>query len=108
MHEQYVKIVWKHNNSTEPNEFYFELDKDGFDIKRIELFENGNVNYFDQSKGITKDCSPMEEAFPGVNTYNRLNSVFQDPKEEFLWAYSIPAEAFNKAWKRYIEQTTKD
>lgn len=46
----YLKVHWKHDSEKQPVAFYCELDDDRMEVRKVELFADGNM-YYAYAKG---------------------------------------------------------
>lgn len=42
---KYIKVIWKHEFTDEPVELYSELDDWNNEIRKVEVYRNGEVGY---------------------------------------------------------------
>lgn len=44
----YLKVEWLHDFSEEPVEIYSEVGDDGYEVRKVEVFRDGRLEYADQ------------------------------------------------------------
>lgn len=85
---QYLYVTWEHNFEDEPKEFYMELNKERFQERVLEIFEDGEIAYATSSQEFNTFLA--KENYPDIE---EINST-----EEFR-AKLITKEEFEKVWK---------
>ncbi|MBD1227946.1 DUF6881 domain-containing protein [Xenorhabdus griffiniae] len=89
----YMKVYWKHSDDDYPIEIYSELDKDRYEVRKIEIFSNGKVNYAQEDKS-TGSTILGEVPVPPINEING-DAQFE--------AAEITQEEFNSLWLKYFK-----
>lgn len=98
---RYVKVTWIHEDNEEcPSLYYYELDEDGYEIRKVEIFKDGRFSYID--KAIEVRTFRNEMAFPSVEEYNRLNKSVILNNNETLFAENINKKVFNHVWQEWV------
>ena len=86
---QYFRVEWTHSYPDEPIDIFFEVDDEGWETRKVEIFRDGAVGFADANhqKGTTglaevKMC-PIEEiaAQPEFKPYVISNEMF-----EMVWS----------------------
>ncbi|MEL6718922.1 MAG: hypothetical protein AAFO82_22640 [Bacteroidota bacterium] len=99
---EYIKIKWEHSYECEPTLIYSELDSDRYEIRKIEIYPNGDIGYASEYIN-TKETSLGEEPFPEVDIYNKLNKEVDDEWDEFLEAEVIEKSQFEDIWVKKVK-----
>lgn len=47
---RYLKVVWRHDSDDYPIEIYGELDDEGYEVRKVEVYRNGHHDYADSLK----------------------------------------------------------
>lgn len=86
----YVRIGWKHQHPEEPVTLYSELDDNRWEVRKVEVFRNGDCGYAsaDESSHGTKIG---EVALPD------LNEIAMDPQ---FAPVEITRDEFEEVWAR--------
>ncbi len=42
---KYLKVKWRHHHINEPIEIYSEINQDGWEIRKVELFHDDTISY---------------------------------------------------------------
>ena len=45
---RYLRVEWKHDYPSDPILIYSELDDDGWEVRKVELFRDGQMGYASQ------------------------------------------------------------
>lgn len=86
-----------HSFKDEPEFIYCEINKDGFETKKIEIFKNKDFIIYSES--INSDRL-TEGLFPSLDLLNFQN------KEECLKTIEIDRSDFYKVWNSYLNRGT--
>lgn len=91
----YVKIEWNHTYIDHPKVYFLKIGMDGYETKKLELYENGKIcfTYDDIEQGTFLSEKPFEE----IDEYN-----FSD-KNESMTAIYISEEEFYYEWNARIK-----
>jgi hypothetical protein len=102
---RYVKLTWIHqDNEAFPYLFYYELDEEGYDIRKVEIFKDGRFAYVN---GVLEVRTLKNEvAFEEVEEYNRLNKTVDPNDMETLFAENITETVFNDIWQEWVIEST--
>lgn len=95
----YLKVEWRHSLPDEPVLLYSELDEDRWEIRKIEVFRDGDVGYASRSGS------------EGPNRHSgqtKLGQVPMPPFEEIeqdlqFKPFIISVEEFESAWTSALE-----
>lgn len=96
----YVKIDWHHDCPEDPICYYMELDEEGYDVRRLELFADGHYEFWDKKTPFAlSDCScfPLEEI--SAQEEFSLDKLSKIQFEEILSAH--PVEDETERLRRY-------
>ena len=97
---RYVKIEWNHNFNNQPvngypKVYFLEIGMDGYDTKKLEIYENGSICFaYDD---IEQGTFPSEKPFGKIDEY-----IFSD-KDESMTAHYISEEEFYIEWNARIK-----
>lgn len=86
----FVKVCWDHEFDVEPIETFSELDDDGYELRKVEVYKDGRFDWVDASRE-TDTIGLGEVPFPALEEINR--------QDEFR-ADIITAAEFEVAWFR--------
>lgn len=89
---KYIKVLWIHNFPEEPVEFYHELDENHFEVRKIEIFNNGSLDYA-HFKGRSGATRLSEEPIPPIE------EIASDPQFQ---VYKISSAEFEDLWERAL------
>lgn len=86
----YIQVKWIHSSSSEPVVMYSEIDNDGWEIRKVEVYADGGMDFASsfESKG---DSSLSKEPLPS------LAEIAEDPQFELVEINQID---FERAWSR--------
>ncbi len=87
---RYLKVEWLHSHADEPVTLYSEVDDNGCEVRKLEIFRGGQVGF---ASGI--------ENFGGTELGEKpipsLEEIAADPQ---FRSCSITREEFERAWSR--------
>jgi hypothetical protein len=84
----YIAVKWKHTNPAYPVVLYSELDEQGWEQRKVEVFADGRHGYADRSES-TAGTRLGVEAMPP------LAEIASDPQFE---PSEITRERFEEVW----------
>jgi hypothetical protein len=86
---KYLRVLWSHSSADEPVELLSELDEARFEVRKVEVFRNGQKGYAsnDESERGTR---------LGLEPVPCLADIASDP--QFL-PEEISSEEFDLAWR---------
>ncbi|MGW5411792.1 DUF6881 domain-containing protein [Actinomadura geliboluensis] len=86
----YLKVEWFHDFNDEPVEIYSEVGADGYEIRKIEVFRDGRLEYADEHR----------EA--GATTLSEVpvGTVEEIAAQEEFRPQVISEQVFEEAWAR--------
>lgn len=86
----YVKVRWDHEFAEEPVEVFSELDNDRYEVRKVEVYRDGRLDWADASRD-TDTIGLGDVPFPDLEEINS--------QEEFH-AETTTAAEFEAAWAR--------
>ena len=63
----YYKTIWNHTNDYDPIIMYSEIDAERFETKRLDIFPDGHVAYFDNRTPLELGEAPYPSDFDTIN-----------------------------------------
>ena len=90
---KYIKVKWIHNFTKEPILFYHEIDNYRNEIRRVEEFRDGHMNYL--SDKLSKGTYPAEKRLPS------LEEISNNPEFNLV---EINKEDFEEIWEKANKQ----
>lgn len=88
----YSKVTWRHSNSYDPVEIYCELDDARWEVRRVEVFSDGSLDYASRSKSEGR-------TFLSPETFSSLAEIRANPEFE---ATEIEKDEFDQMWSKAI------
>lgn len=88
----YLKVLWIHNFPDEPIELYSEIDEDGWEVRKVEIFRDGHCDWADCARSVGTSML-SETKMPS------LESIAE--QDEFSPA-KISAHEFEEIWRRAV------
>lgn len=87
---KYVKVKWKHDLSDTPELLYSELDSDQWEVRKVEAYADGRMDFADHEErtGSTK---------LGIEPMPPLDIIATDPEFE---PQVISAAEFESVWEK--------
>ena len=93
---RYIDVTWKHDFEDEPVRLISEIGKDNFEVRKIEIFKDGTVDY---AESYDKDTGTML-GIAEVPSICEINS-----QDEFQGA-EINKTEFDELWSRYCQSSS--
>ena len=93
---RYVDVLWHHSNSEDPVRLVSELDDEGWEVRKLEFFANGQVGYASVN-GRELDTRLGEAPVPPLEEIN-ADSQFEGTE--------IGVEAFEVLWREHVRHAT--
>jgi hypothetical protein len=91
---QYIQVRWIHDFRDEPILIYCEIDDVGWELRKVEIYRNGDVSF--ASKAISAGASVLStEPLPS------LSEIASDTQFE---TEIISKEEFDNIWVTYTEK----
>ena len=91
---KYIQIYWNHKFRNEPEFIYSAINEEGYEVKKVEIFKNGNYVIY------SEDINPDRLA-EGI--YPSLEELTFDDETESMQAFEISEIEFNGIWDRYLK-----
>lgn len=63
----YYKTIWNHTNDCDPIIMYSEIDEERYETKRLDIFLDGHVAYFDNRTPLELGEAPYPSDFDAIN-----------------------------------------
>jgi hypothetical protein len=88
----YVKVVWRHQLIDEPVVLYSEIDANGYEVRKVEVYRDGNMDWADGdgSTGVTR---LSETRFPSIAEIGRQQQFVPE---------QISHEEFEEVWRAAV------
>ncbi|KVV48313.1 hypothetical protein WT27_04255 [Burkholderia territorii] len=93
----YIRVKWVHTIPSEPIWLYSELDSDRWEIRKVEVYADGNMGFADQFKSIG-GTSLSIEPLPSIS------EIMLDPQFDPV---EITKQEFEKVWDAAILKQRK-
>jgi len=87
---RYIAVHWHHNNPEYPVELYSEIDDEGWEQRKVEIFADGHLDYADK-------VDESGSTWLGIEPVPSLAEIAADP--EFT-PREISKTEFEDLWKR--------
>ncbi|MFG2087583.1 DUF6881 domain-containing protein [Spirillospora sp. NPDC048824] len=88
----YLRVEWLHDFSEEPVEIYSEVGDDGYEIRKIEVFRDGHLQYADERREAAG--TSLSETPVGTVDEIAAHSEFRP--------HVISEQEFERTWARAI------
>lgn len=92
---QYIKVQWLHDDPDFPVLLYSELDEDRWEIRKVDIYPDGRMEYADKDGGIGSTMLCDEMPIPP------LEEIASDP---VFVPEEIPQEEFERIWTKALEE----
>jgi hypothetical protein len=89
---RYLKVEWKHDEPGEPTLLYSEVDDDGWEVRKVELFRDGKMGHASRQ-------ADTELTMLGEVAVPSLEAIADDP--EFVPSL-ISKEEFEGIWHKAL------
>ncbi|WP_280443423.1 DUF6881 domain-containing protein [Nocardia brasiliensis] len=86
-----MKVLWSHDFDTEPVELVSEIGEDGYEVRKVDVYRDGRLDWADADSATGSTFLSTEEAMPLLDEINA--------QAEFL-AVTISAAEFERVWSR--------
>ena len=63
----YYKTIWNHTNDYDPIVMYSAIDEERYETKRLDIFRDGHVAYFDTRTPMELSEAPYPSDFDAIN-----------------------------------------
>ncbi|WP_261644306.1 DUF6881 domain-containing protein [Erwinia mallotivora] len=88
---KYIKAKWFHDEKDYPVEIYSEVDNERYELRKVEIFRDGNAGYADEKRN-------SGNTLLGESPMPRLNEINSD--NEFS-AQEISLDDFESIWNKF-------
>lgn len=85
----YIRVNWKHELPLEPTCIYSEVDGDGWELRKVEVFPNGTMGFASNLKSVG-GTGLSKEPLPS------LGEIASDPQFE---PAMISSDEFERIWQ---------
>lgn len=89
---RYLRVHWVHFHPDEPVEIYSEINDDGWEVRKVELFPDGSVGFASGTEGMGSTMLSLEP-LPG------LKEIASDPQFKPV---EISQQDFEKVWEKRL------
>jgi len=89
---RYLRVHWSHFHPDEPIEIYSEINENGWEVRKVELFPDGSVGFASPSEGMGSTMLSLEP-LPAPE------EIASDPQ---FRPVEISREEFEKVWERRL------
>jgi hypothetical protein len=86
----YIKVKWKHDNPNEPVLLYSELDRERWEVRKVDIFPDGRMGY--AGPGIAVGGTEL-----GLMPTPPLEEIAEDPEFE---PETISKAEFDNVWAK--------
>ena len=89
----YYKTIWNHTNDCDPIIMYSEIDEERYETKRLDIFPDGHVAYFDNRTPLELGEAPYPSDFDAINATGEfdVSEISAIDFENILKMYDIEA-----------------
>ncbi len=89
---EYIEVKWIHIHPDEPVFLYSEIDADGWEVRKLEVFADGRVGFADLTEATASTNTKLShEPLPS------LTEIASDPQFQ---PTTITPEEFDRLWAR--------
>ena len=92
MMNTYIYSKWKNPPKGSPIEFHSELDESRFEIRKVEVFQNGKLGYASKTES-------MPDTRLGITPVPSLAEIMSQPEFD---AKTITKQQFETMWNKAI------
>jgi len=89
---RYLRVKWAHSSPRDPVDIYSEIDHDGYEVRKVEIFSDGNIGFADSAETY---CSTEL----GEKPVPSLESIVADPQFQ---PSVISKEEFERIWAKRL------
>jgi len=87
---RYLKVLWIHDEPTEPVEMYVETDSDGWETRKVEVFRDGTL-------GFASAAESSNTTVLGEQPVPSIEEIAEDPQ---FRPVGITKDEFEHVWAR--------
>ena len=69
----YYKTIWNHTNDYDPIIMYSAIDEERYEMKRLDIFRDGHVAYFDTRTPMELNEDPYPSDFDAINATDEFD-----------------------------------
>ena len=69
----YYKTIWNHTNDYDPIVMYSAIDEERYETKRLDIFRDGHVAYFDTRTPMELSEAPYPSDFDTINATDEFD-----------------------------------
>ena len=89
---RYIDVEWIHDHDDEPVRLVSEIGPDEFEVRKIEIYRDGNVGFADKNREVGNARLGIVE----VPSLTEINSQLEFRGSE------ISCEMFENLWSKYV------
>jgi hypothetical protein len=86
----YIKVRWLHSHADEPILLYSELDQDGWETRKVEVFADGRIGYASAT-----EATPSTRTKLSIEPLPPLDEIASDPQFQPV---EITKDEFEEVW----------
>lgn len=87
---RYMRVEWRHSHPNEPVTLYSEVDDDGYELRKVEVFRDGHVGF----------ASPNEKLGGTELGEKPIPSIAEIAADSEFQPSAITQDEFERAWSR--------
>ncbi|WP_433194485.1 DUF6881 domain-containing protein [Nocardia sp. CA-107356] len=87
---KYLKVLWSHNFPDEPVELFSEINDDGWEVRKVEIFSDGHSDWADTTQ--SKGTSMLSE--------KRMPSIAEIAEQPEFSPQQITPSEFEEIWRQ--------
>jgi hypothetical protein len=91
----YLKVEWIHDFSEEPVDLYSEIGDNGYEVRKVEVFRDGHLQYADErheAGGTSLSEAPVGAVEEIAAQDGFRPHVISEQEFEAVWARAVAAE----------------
>jgi hypothetical protein len=89
----YLKVIWHHDFADEPVVLYSEIDDDGVETRKVEVYRDGRHDYADRTRSMGAT----------VLSEKRMPSIDEIAAQSEFSPSTIDPSEFESVWRRVTE-----
>jgi hypothetical protein len=93
---RYLRVQWLHFHPDEPVEIYSEINEDGWEVRKLEVFPDGSLGFASPTEG-------MGSTMLSVEPVPSLPEIASDAQFKPI---EISREDFEQVWEKRLQPTT--
>ncbi len=87
---RYLKVIWNHDSPSDPVLLYSEIDANGWERRKVEVFADGKTGYADS----------MSNSLSTKLSLIRVPSIDEIAMDQQFSPSEISGQEFEEAWRR--------